>query len=323
MKVFFPKHSKGQIMVMYAGILATLLGAVAMGTDVAVMYLNWARMQKAADIAVLSGAGNLKQGTSSATSTCTSYLAANGVDTSTEILSACAVATTTQPNDTVRVSLTRTVPHIFGRAVDVYSGVVNVSAAAQIQPPGGAGGPAGHLIPLGYACAAPCGLVPGDTIVLPGEAGGPPGSYKLSPGNWGGLTYPSQNDNGTNKFTNAVANGYTQGTVFTGTSSGVVANTGSYVNSSGQAGLLARYNAGTQGPNGPYSSSDPRIVQVPLVASWPTGSGVVNITGFVAAVLIPDGHGTFYAKIADVELADTVPTAGAPVTGIYRAVLLQ
>jgi len=323
MKKMFSKHAKGQIIVMYAGILAALLGAVAMGTDVAIMYLNWARMQKAADIAVLSGAGNLKQGTSSATSTCTSYLSSNGIDTSTEILSACAVATTTQPNDTVKVSLTRTVPHIFGRAVDVYSGVIQVSAAAQIQPPGGAGGPAGHLIPLGYACSAPCGLVPGDNIVLPGEVGGPPGTYKLSPGNWGGVTFPSQNDNGVNKFKDAVSGGYTQGVVYTGTTSGVVANTGSYINSSGQAGLDVRYNAGTQGPNGPYSSTDPRIVQIPLVESWPTGGGVVNLTGFVAAVLIPDGNGTYYARIADVVLADTVPTPGAPVTGTYRAVLLQ
>jgi hypothetical protein len=323
MKKMLSKHSKGQIIVMYAGILAALLGAVAMGTDVAVMYVNWARMQKAADIAVLSGAGNLKQGTSSATSTCTSYLTSNGIDTSTEILSACAVATTTQPNDTVKVSLTRTVPHIFGRAVDVYSGVIQVSAAAQIQPPGGAGGPAGHLIPLGYACAAPCGLVPGDNIVLPGETGGPPGSYKLSPGNWGGLTFPSQNDNGNGKFTDAVTNGYTQGVVYSGTVSGVTSNTGTYVNPSGQAGLLARYNAGTQGPTGPYSSTDPRIIQVPLVASWPGGTKTVDLTGFVSAVLIPDGHGTFYARIADVVLADTVPTAGAPNTGTYRAVLLQ
>ncbi len=319
----FSKRSKGQVIVMFAGVVATLLAAVALGTDVAVMYLNWARMQKAADIAVLSGAGNLKQGNSSATNTCTSYLTSNGINTSTEILSACAVSTTTQPNDTVKVSLTRTVPTIFGRVVDVYSGVIKVSAAAQIQPPGGAGGPAGHLIPLGYACAAPCGLAPGDNIVLPGESGGPPGSYKLSPGNWGGLTYPSQNDNGVPQFKAAVTNGYTAGTIFTGTSSGVVANTGSYINSSGQAGLNARYNAGTQGPTGPYSSSDPRIIQIPLVASWPSGSGVVNVTGFVSAVLIPDGHGTYYAKIADVELADTQPNPNAPNTGTYRAVLLQ
>src|SRR5713101_4634230 len=85
----FSKRSKGQVIVMFAGVVATLLAAVALGTDVAVMYLNWARMQKAADIAVLSGAGNLKNGTSSATNTCTSYLTSNGINTSTEILSAC------------------------------------------------------------------------------------------------------------------------------------------------------------------------------------------------------------------------------------------
>src|SRR5260370_31848657 len=120
-----------------------------------------------------------------------------------------------------------------------------------MKPAGGGGGAAGDLVPVGYACSARCGLVPGDNIVLPGESGGPPGSYKLSPGNWGGVTYPNQNDNGNPKFKAAVTNGYTEGTVYTGTVSGVVANTGSYVNSSGQAGPHAPYNPGHPGPHGP------------------------------------------------------------------------
>ncbi|HZC45026.1 MAG TPA: pilus assembly protein TadG-related protein, partial [Candidatus Acidoferrum sp.] len=51
--------SRGQIMVLYVGILATLLGAVAMGTDVAVMYTNWQQTQKVADAAALAGANYL------------------------------------------------------------------------------------------------------------------------------------------------------------------------------------------------------------------------------------------------------------------------
>src|SRR5260370_33129989 len=37
--------------------IATLLGAMALGTDVAVMYFNWMQLQKGADAAALAGAG--------------------------------------------------------------------------------------------------------------------------------------------------------------------------------------------------------------------------------------------------------------------------
>ena len=45
------KHSKGQMMVLFAGIIATLLGAIALCTDVAVMYVNSIQVQKAVDTA--------------------------------------------------------------------------------------------------------------------------------------------------------------------------------------------------------------------------------------------------------------------------------
>ena len=50
-KKILSKHSKGQIMVLYAGVIAGLLGVTALGVDVAVMYFNWAQLQKAADAA--------------------------------------------------------------------------------------------------------------------------------------------------------------------------------------------------------------------------------------------------------------------------------
>jgi len=35
--------------------IATLLGAMALGTDVAVMYFNWVQLQKGADAAAIGG----------------------------------------------------------------------------------------------------------------------------------------------------------------------------------------------------------------------------------------------------------------------------
>src|SRR5579864_1815051 len=47
---------KGQMAVVMTFAIATLLGAMALGTDVAVMYFNWVQLQKAADAAALAGA---------------------------------------------------------------------------------------------------------------------------------------------------------------------------------------------------------------------------------------------------------------------------
>jgi len=43
----FSKHSKGQMMVLFAGVIAALLGATALCSDVALMYVNSIAVQKA------------------------------------------------------------------------------------------------------------------------------------------------------------------------------------------------------------------------------------------------------------------------------------
>src|ERR1700737_5357441 len=52
-------YMKGQIGVVMTFAIATLLGAMALGADVAVMYFNWVQLQKAADAAALAGANYL------------------------------------------------------------------------------------------------------------------------------------------------------------------------------------------------------------------------------------------------------------------------
>jgi putative Flp pilus-assembly TadE/G-like protein len=52
----FPKFRKGQMAVVMTLAIATLLGAMALSTDVGVMYYNWMQLQKAADASALAGA---------------------------------------------------------------------------------------------------------------------------------------------------------------------------------------------------------------------------------------------------------------------------
>ena len=51
--------SRGQITVLYAGIALVLIGAIALGSDVAVMYMDWQQTQKTADAAAIAGANYL------------------------------------------------------------------------------------------------------------------------------------------------------------------------------------------------------------------------------------------------------------------------
>jgi hypothetical protein len=53
------KFHRGQMFVVMTLALTALLGALALGTDVAVIYLNWMQLRKAADSAALAGAAYL------------------------------------------------------------------------------------------------------------------------------------------------------------------------------------------------------------------------------------------------------------------------
>ena len=50
------RFSNGQILALFTIVLPVLLGGMALGADFAIIYLNWAMVQKAADAAALAGA---------------------------------------------------------------------------------------------------------------------------------------------------------------------------------------------------------------------------------------------------------------------------
>jgi Flp pilus assembly protein TadG len=325
MKKIFGK-SRGQVMVLYAGVIAVLLGAVGLCTDVGLMYFNWQQLQKAADAAVLAGANYLPQDPATAISTAQAWPSNNSALTS-EIVG---TPTVNAADTTISITLKRTVPYNFAQVLGLVSNDVQVTATAAVQGIGGAGG--NHVVPVGFACAnpgnSPC-THPGNNITLPGEIAAPPGKTMVSPGNWGLLQLPDNQKYNGSSFETALANGY-EGTapLLLGTASDVSSNTGNDVNKQTQPGLGDRYKAGTltlplPSPMTAADFNDPRIIEIPMISAWPNGTGTVDITGFITAVLVPDGSGTYYAQVVSISLAEQVGSQNAPDTGTLAPVLIQ
>jgi len=134
--------SRGQIAVIYAGIVAALLAAVGLGTDVTIMYINWQQLQKAADAAVLAGGGGLPDNTAGATIAVNTYLTSNGI-VGTDVVT----GPTFSPDHTqISVTVKRTVPYYFGRALGLVNSDVQVTATAQAQT---GLSPNGDVFPVG------------------------------------------------------------------------------------------------------------------------------------------------------------------------------
>jgi hypothetical protein len=317
--------SRGQMMVLYSGALAfALAGAVALCTDVAIMYVNWEQLQKAADAAVLAGANYLPDDTATAISTANTFSVNNNSIQASEIVSG---PTVSNANQNISITLKRTVPYNFGKVLGLTSADVQVTATAQAQNVGGAGG--NHLIPVGFACPSPPCVSPGQNLLLPGELGGPPSNNKVSPGNWGLLRFPDGQKYQGNGFNTTLANGY-QGTapILLGLNGGVTTSPGNDVNKLTQPGLTTRYDSGTltmplPTPMTPADFADPRIVEIPMISSWPNGDQEVDITGFITAVLLPDGSGTFYAQVVSISLGSQIGDPNGPNTGTFSDVLIN
>ena len=186
MKKEFGK-AKGQIAVLYAGIIAVLLGAIALGADVALMYANWEHVQKTADSAAVAGANFLSSGMTYGGTIITSGCTTDKDDNAEQ--AACTYALTNDSNlsasgnsvsvteptgDTLKVVATETNPYFFAKAFNIIPGVTMntyvVTASGIAQAPGSVGtvlvGGTG-MFPVGLQCVAPCGagsLVAGEPV---------------------------------------------------------------------------------------------------------------------------------------------------------------
>jgi hypothetical protein len=209
MKAILSK-SRGQITVLYAGIAAVLIGAIALGSDVAVMYMDWQQMQKTADAAAIAGgnylAGYTFTGTpatgcdtqpDAATKAACTYAVNNGLPASN--------ATFSEPTtSTIQVVAHKdTQPYFFGKVLGLDTYAVSATAAAQ------AGGPIGivkqGLFPVGLQCTSPCSLSsldPGQSVSFGAKfVGG------LAPGNWQWLNPTGGTGGGDSALAAAILNG--------------------------------------------------------------------------------------------------------------------
>jgi Flp pilus assembly protein TadG len=313
------RHSKGQVMVLYAGAIAALLGAIALCTDVSVMYFNWEGLQKAADAAVLAGGASLPGDTDQATKDVNKYLAGNGINTGTEVQSGPTFGTKLVANDTVSVTLQRSVPYLFGRVLGLTSGNVQVTATAWAQPSGSTQG----VVPiaLNNAVAVNTGI----PITFYGDI-----TPAQGPSHWGGFNI--DNSLSGSAFAAAIQTGY-NGSLSIGNVSPL--ETGlkdGPIKSAFQARLDSGMASDPSGTWNDHTAGDARDIIVPLTSGNPQPGGGSNflVTGFVHIWLTGvtgSGNGANPLSIIGIVFTGAAPaSAGGPAvanSNIDQVVLIQ
>jgi hypothetical protein len=348
MKRIFDKP-RGQVMVLYAGAVAfALVGAIALGTDVAAMYLDWQHAQKVADAAALAGANYLPGAiTSGITYTGTVTSGCSGESTSDPASeAACTYAVNNGlPASTITISDTATtvkvvatqsnLPYFFAKALGMST--YAVSASAMADAPGPAGTDGQGMFPVGLQCNSPCDLSkldPGQSVTFGSKfVGG------LSPGNWDWLAVGGS---GASNLGGVIDNGAT-GSYSIGTSGSCPAGSTCTISSEpgnkGSAGPVKHglddrlKRCATLSPD-PCSggnpsnipAGDPCLVVVPAV-DFTSTSGRTNmpIEGFAQIYLEQSSttaqiNGCFISSVA----GNTITSSGAPGLGAIAApVLIQ
>lgn len=332
------RFSRGQIAVIMTVVLPTLLGAVGLGTDFAVLYFNWVQLQKAADASALAGASRLTGDPATTdntlvTSTATQYAEANGTKAG-EIVS----VTPASDDKSVAVVLSRNVPYYFLKVIGVSSGKVTTRAVAGIQQSSSACG----YLPIGLPCSfsdytkqhSTCGgnYSYGENLTIKAD-------WQHStevPGNWealaldgsGGTNYRQNIADGFSGPPSLSCAGQTGGEA--SCPSWVSTETGNLVGPTTQ-GFSQRMNGQSfqSLPTGGIDPANPQIVLVPLIdfqATGKSGKTSAPILDFVTLwVTGVDGSGnitgTFIPPVPGCGLATTQTTQQS--NGPYIAVLLS
>jgi Flp pilus assembly protein TadG len=285
------RRSTGQTFVIVTLASIALLGAASLGTDIAILYYNWAQLQKAADAAVLAGANYLPDQQDKARSTAIAYATSNGVKV-TEI-----VSTTFPDSNSIMMQLRRTVPYHFARVFGFTSTAVAVGAKASVPgapttvnantpgsvPAGGDNGGAN-----GSVCAAvgSCSFIP---IGLDSHTTYTDGAQitlqqgQLGPGNWDLLALGGPG--GSTLRTN-IANGYNS---MVSLNDWVTTEPGQKVGPVDQGFQDRLDRAASLYPTETYAShslTNPRVLVLPVV-DWENQNGrkQVQVTGFAAVWL--------------------------------------
>jgi hypothetical protein len=319
-----PKDLKrGQIAVVMMMVMLPLLALIGLGSDIGLLYFHWGILQKAADAAVLAGAGYLPNHPSTAQTKASGYATQNGLKNS-EIIS----NTVAPDNMSITMTTSRTVPYYFLQLVGVSSGTVKPMAKAGIQQDTeGARG----LIPVGLPCTSTsCSYTAGTEYQLV-QAGtnGNGGSWNVGPGNWGRLALGAQ---GATQFLNNLSNGYL-GSIDVGDKVNaepgqVNGPTSQGVNDVRVATGLAINGTVTSPTLATVPAYDPRLVAVPLIdfTGAQGNSAQVTVMGF--ALMWLDSYTSQGAnKALNAYFLGTVPVTSVPSTvntfGQLHPILLQ
>src|ERR1700722_5536215 len=124
--------------------MTVVLGAVGLGADAAVLYLNWVILQKGVDAAALAGAGYLQSNSESvalAINVAVTYAQNNGIKNSELIADGSGnKAYVPGPSfTTITVTARRTVPYAFFKLIGLSNGTVAAQATAQMPQAAGCG----------------------------------------------------------------------------------------------------------------------------------------------------------------------------------------
>jgi len=297
------RRPRGQLVVILSVVLVALVGAMALSTDVAVVYFKYTQLQAATDAAALAGANYLPAQTADAVSAATTYALQNGILPSeiTGILVAPAGA------NIITVKTARNVPAFFARVLGLNQFTVSAKAVAASEP---VGINVTGILPIGLDETTP--YANGQTITM--RQGG------VGPGNWGGL---GLGGSGGSNFQNNLANGFS-GTVSIGDS--LTSEPGAMFGPT-QNGINARLDAGQSFDPGAtwneHHLSDPRAITVPLV-DWSRagGRGQVQCLGF-AELWLTGVSGTNISGIFIAQAARGNPSPNAPYAGALHVALIQ
>jgi Putative Flp pilus-assembly TadE/G-like len=316
------RMSRGQTIIVLALALPALLGAVALGTDVAIFYYNWVQLQKAADAAVLAGANYLPDNPDQAKAIANQYAQTDGAKAG-EI-----VATTVSEDDlSLTIKLQRTVPYYFAKVLGLATGVVattataspefppstvNANTPANVPPGGDNNGTSGTFC----ANTGDCGLIPigldygtaysnGNQITL--QQG------QIGPGNWDLLALGAT---GGNNLRSNIATGY-GGPV--SVNDWILSEPGKKVGPIDQGFQDRLTLAASADPSGTFSNhslKNPRVLIVPVV-DWqhPNGRKQVLVKAFATLWLDSYSGGQVTVHFISQVIANSFGDPNAPYFG--------
>lgn len=280
-----------------------LLGALVLGTDIAVLYYNWHLLQSAADHAAVAGASYLPGYPARAVANATNYAQFNGV-ASGEITS----ITVASDSKSLTIRLARSVPYRFGVLLGLLSGSVTAHATAAVQPVGSAFG----VTPIGvdYRTSYSAGQV---VTLMEGMVG---------PGNWDPLALGGT---GASNLSQNIESGY-QGNISVGdkllTEPGIQAGP---IRTAFQSLLSEGQSFDPSGTFANHQFNDPRVLIVPMVDfSSVNGASQVPVKGFAALWLVGvDSKNDIQTYFISEVAPQSTPDPNAQSFGAYKAVLIE